>query len=200
MSRPRERVQLEDGLKLDLNKLMRDGLMKRGQLRRGTITWSRCGSGELIARGDFESCLPPDSLGWLTLKIGALDQRIELRATQRHFGGEQWYFVCPVTGRRVSVLWLPPGARRFASRQAWGRQVAYGSQFETPHDRALSAAQDIRYELGGAIFVPLDDTAPPKPKGMHWRKYEAKIKRLKRYETICLQRDMTLLARMRGGI
>ncbi len=157
---------------------------------------------ELVAEGAFEIGLPPESEapGWFALKVGSMDQRIQLHAAPRHFGGVQSYFVCPVTGRRVSVLWLPPGARRFANRLAWGRQVAYGSQFETPHDRALSAAQDIRYELGGAIFVPLDDIAPPKPKGMHWRTYEAKIKGLKRYEAVCLQRDMTLLARLRGGI
>jgi hypothetical protein len=37
-----------------------------------------------------------------------------------HFGGRQWYFVCPYTKRRVSVLWMPPGARYFACRQRWG--------------------------------------------------------------------------------
>ena len=99
--------------------------------------------------------------------------------------------------RRVSVLWLPPGARRFASRQAWGRQVAYGSQFETPHDRALSAAQDIRYELGGKIFVSLDEITPPKPKGMHRRTFEAKIKRLNRYESVCSQYEMALSERLK---
>lgn len=30
MSRPRQRVRLEDGLKLDVNKLARDGLLARG--------------------------------------------------------------------------------------------------------------------------------------------------------------------------
>jgi len=50
------------------------------------------------------------------------------------------YCICPRTARRISALWKPPGSRSFAGRQAWGRQVAYGSQFETPRDRALSAA------------------------------------------------------------
>jgi hypothetical protein len=66
---------------------------------------------------------------------------------------------------------------RFLSRQAWGRRVAYGSQFETPQDRALSAAQNIRYRLGGKDYVSVDGLLPPKPKGMHWRTYEVKIKR-----------------------
>jgi hypothetical protein len=42
----------------------------------------------------------------------------------RYYGGHQWFFVCPVTGGLATVLWRPPGASKFCSRQAWGRQVA----------------------------------------------------------------------------
>ena len=147
MSRPRKRVRLEAGPKLDLNEILRRSRLKPGQLGRGTCSLSNCG--EVFAQGSIEICLPLESAGWFALKAGSLDQRIALERAPRRFGGVQWYFLCPVTGRRVSVLWMPPGARSFASRQAWGRQVAYGSQFEAQHDRALSAAQDIRYELAG---------------------------------------------------
>jgi len=41
MPRPRQRVRLESGLKLDLNKLLRDAQVKRGQLGRGTYSWRR---------------------------------------------------------------------------------------------------------------------------------------------------------------
>jgi hypothetical protein len=89
----------------------------------------------------------------------------------------------------------PPGARQFASRQAWGLQVAYGSQFETPHDRALSKAQDIRYRLGGQDYISVDGLPPPKPKGMHWRTYEEKIKHCEAYEAICNQYLMRFVGR-----
>jgi hypothetical protein len=39
----------------------------------------------------------------------------------------------------TSVLWMPPGANRFCSRQAWGRRVAYASQFADPDNRAPEA-------------------------------------------------------------
>ena len=65
---------------------------------------------------------------WLRLE-GDFNERFTLVARPRHFGGRQWYFMCPAMNRPVSVLWRPPGARRFRSRQAWGRQVAYPSQF-----------------------------------------------------------------------
>src|SRR5208283_2211916 len=103
MPRSRERVRLEAGLKIDLNVLLCDGRVKRGQSGRGTISWSR--GGESVADGSLEVCLPLESPGWFALKLGSLDQRIQLHAAPRHFGGEQLYFVCPVTGRRVSVLW-----------------------------------------------------------------------------------------------
>jgi hypothetical protein len=195
MPRWRERVRREDGLKLDLNKLMRDGFAKRGEFRRGLIHWCRIPSGEIVASGIIEADLSSGPFGWLMLKLGRIDQKIQLRAVSRHFGGAQWYFICPAAGRKVSVLWLPPGADRFWSRQAWGRQVAYGSQFETPLDRALSAAQDIRYRLGGKDYISLEELSPPKPKGMHWCTYEAKINRCEAYEAICNQHLMRFVAR-----
>ena len=40
MARWLERVRLEDGLKLDLNKLLRDGFGKTDEWRRRSIQWS----------------------------------------------------------------------------------------------------------------------------------------------------------------
>ena len=100
----------------------------------------------------------------------------------RHFGGVQWYFLCPVLGRRASVLWKPPGAGYFASRQAWGRRVAYRSQFQPWQDRALFRAREIRFRLGGEDFIALDEMPPPRPRGMHLRTYEMQLARLKAFE------------------
>jgi len=57
----------------------------------------------------------------------------------------------PRTGRRAAKLYLPNGAFTFASRQAYG--LAYRSQRETSHDRALGVA-------AGLIFW---DGAPQSP-------------------------------------
>jgi len=64
----------------------------------------------------------------------------------------------------------------------------------------LSAAQDIRHELGGKNHISLLELPPPKPKGMQWRTYEARINRLKGYKTICYQYDMMLVAGLHGRI
>jgi hypothetical protein len=127
--------------------------------------------------GDYE--------GWFRIKIGKLDQRIILVGRLRHFGGRQWYFVCPYTNRNVSVLWMPPGAHSFACRQRWGRQVAYNSQFLDRDNRAHRGQAKIRAKLcalGG--FDPDEWDFPPKPKWMRWRTYNRAEQRFDYYDSV----------------
>jgi hypothetical protein len=87
--------------------------------------------------------------------------------------------------RRVSVLWMPPGASDFACRQEWGRQVAYGSQFSDRVNRAHRGKARIKSRLcsiGG--FDPDDWDFPPKPKWMRWRTYNRAEEKFDRYESI----------------
>ena len=78
------------------------------------------------------------------------------------------WFMCPVTGRRARVLYLPDGGWQFASREAHG--LSYRSQGESDVFRSITQAQNIRARLGGSlsIYTPL----PPRPRGMHQRTYE----------------------------
>jgi hypothetical protein len=172
MARARERVSLESGLKLDLNRLIRNGTVKPGALVRTSTAWNWVSTGETVARAIITADMRPGNDPSLGIRMfGADEQRIELTAEPRHFGGVQWYFLCPVKRWPCSVLWRPPGARFFASREAFGRQVAYGSQFESARDRALTKAQRIRQRLGGREWLSGSEGFPPKPKGMHWKTY-----------------------------
>ena len=112
-----------------------------------------------------------EAQGSLKIVMGDLEQRLDLVAENRHFGGQQWYFTCPVTGRKCSVVWLPPGATRFCSRQAWGKQVAYSTQFKSPFERAISAREKVKSRLIGDLD-PREWELPPKPKWMRWPTYE----------------------------
>jgi hypothetical protein len=85
--------------------------------RTKTMRWSTDAS-------DIASVASPYA-GWLRVETSRLKQHITLVSRPRHFGGRQWFFVCPATGRRATVLLMPPGANRFCSRRSWGRQVAY---------------------------------------------------------------------------
>jgi hypothetical protein len=109
MARPRERVCLQDGLKLDLNRLARKGFVRHGaNIGVRGITWTHSYWGE-IASGTIGADMSGAEGGWFRIQLGSLDQWITLVSCPRHFGGRQWYFMCPIMNRPVSVLWKPNG-------------------------------------------------------------------------------------------
>jgi hypothetical protein len=158
MPRPKSRARLEYGVKLNINRLVRSGKIEPGaHIESGTI-W-RTYRGELTGR--FEARIDGPDEGWFRIRIGeiGLDQRINIVSCPRHFGGRQWYFICPFMNRRVSVLWMPPGAPYFACRQRWGHGVAYVSQCLGSEDRAERGKAKINSRLcsiGGFYPVPAE--------------------------------------------
>jgi hypothetical protein len=135
-----------------------------------------------IAAGTITADMSGTDWGCLCIRIGSLDQRIILTACPRHFGGRQWFFVCPYLNRRCHVLWMPPGARSFACRQRWGAQVAYASQFYDPIVRAHRGMARINARLCQiGRFNPNEWDFPPKPKWMRWRTYNRAQEKFDRY-------------------
>jgi hypothetical protein len=198
MSRPRQRICLQEGLKLDINVLARRGLIVPGSaIGPHAIRWVNS-DGETIASGWVSADMGSDSEGLLHLQVGELKQAITLVTLPRHYGGRQWFFMCPVTNRRASVLWLPRGERQFASRKAWPGKVAYSSQFMTPADRAHLGKERIKKRLIGELD-PEEWDLPPKPKWMRWRTYQRFVERFERYEAALdagsLSRAMKLMKR-----
>jgi hypothetical protein len=185
MPRHRQRACLESGLKLDLNQLARQGLVRPGVLAGlHFIRWFSTYWEEEIASGLISASMEGEDEGWFRIRIGSLDQTIILVSKVRHFGGRQWYFVCPVMNRCVSVLWKPPGATRFCSRQSWGsRRVAYASQFLDPDNRAHRGKAKIKERLIGDCD-PDEWELPPKPKWMRWPTYNRLVERFDCYEEV----------------
>jgi hypothetical protein len=183
MPRSRDRVTLEAGLKLDLNRLVRCGFIKPDTYRQSSISWTDNHYGDETAAGIIIADMVDPFDAWLRIQIGALSQRVTLTPRPRHFGGHQWYFRCPRTGRRASVLWMPPGAESFACRQRWGRQVAYQSQFLDVVGRAHLGKARINKRLCSiGSFKPNEWDFPPKPKWMRWRTYHRAEQKFDRYE------------------
>jgi hypothetical protein len=89
MARSRQRVRLQDGLWLDLNKLLRDGFGPPSgkDFQASGIRWTSSHSGE-IASGLITEKESEDR-GSLRIVMGKLDQRIDLIAQSRHFSGQQ---------------------------------------------------------------------------------------------------------------
>lgn len=195
MAKPRQRVCLQDGLKLDLNRLIRDGFIRRDAVVRNLIRWSHP-YWDHVATGTIAADLTGEYGAWIEIEIGGRRQRISLIASPRPFGGRQWYFICPQTGRRASVLWRPPGATRFRSRQGWGRHVvAYASQFNDATGRAHMGQARIKSRLIGGHH-PDEWDLPPKPKWMRWRTYDRLENRFDHYETVLNDGTAELIAKL----
>jgi hypothetical protein len=87
MSRSRQRVCLQDGLKLDLNCLAREGFIKFGSnIGLRWIRWTHSYWGE-IASGTVRADTIGQYDGWLRIQLGSLDRWILLVPRPRHFGG-----------------------------------------------------------------------------------------------------------------
>jgi hypothetical protein len=136
--------------------------------------------------------------GWFRIQIGQIDQCINLLAEARHFGGRQWYFVCPYKHNLASVLWMPPGAKSFASRARWGAQVAYTSQFLDRTDRAHRGQAKIRSRLCSMSGFDADEwDLPPKPKWMRWSTYHRAEESFDRYEAVLNEGMFELLKKLK---
>jgi hypothetical protein len=200
MPRSLQRVTLEGGLKLDINLLARFGLIRPGAATGPVgIRWTSNYTGDEITTGIITAHMSGTVEGWFRIQIGSLDQRIITVARPRHFGGRQWFFMCPCLNRRCMVLWMPPGAPSFACRQRWERQVAYASQFLDRGNRAHRGQAKIKSRLcriGG--FDPDECEFPPKPKWMRWRTYNRAVEKYDRYEAVLDAGIVELAARFKG--
>jgi hypothetical protein len=191
MPRDCRRARLECGLKLDINRAIRDHWIMPGVHASAVLTFDDQSQWTITAN------LTGPLRGYLRIQINALDQWIELEARPRHFGGRQWFFLCPRLNQRCTVLWKPPGAHSFACRQAWGRQVAYLSQCIGRDDRAHRGQAKIRSRLcqiGG--FNSDEWDLPPKPKWMRWRTYNRAIEKFDHYESMLAEDLPAILARL----
>jgi hypothetical protein len=188
------RATTEDGLTLSLSKLFRDRLFRPGCAWGGSLVWTNTTTGERVGSIGYEAHLCHDfgrmRLKYTTTRWGTerreSDYWIQLETTPQPFGGRRWWFVCPRTGRRTAKLYLPNGAFTFASRESYG--LAYRSQRETAHDRALRRAFKLRSKLGsdGGIGDYI-----PKPKWMRWSTYDRKLQKVAAAEEVV---DVHLLA------
>ena len=128
----------DDCLRLSLADLRRDGALKRH-------LWARREKGWVDLRSKREvgavSIVADVDCGKITIKGSAfgqpIDQKLEVVAQPMPFGGERFYALCPLSGKRCTVLILPPGKTFFASVRGWG--VAYASTRECEVGRAYRA-------------------------------------------------------------
>ena len=190
---------IEDGLTLNLAKLLHDRLLRPGHILTSSLIWTNTRTGQQVGSIGFQAHMTDEhgrlrlyytTTRWTGEKHNS-DYWVALTTTPQPFGGRRWWFVCPYTGDRVTKLHLPPGAFTFASRKA--HRLGYRSQRETPRDRALSRAFGLRDRLGADGGI---GDYVPRPKGMRLATYDAHLKRIWRAESIVLAYSEALLAKL----
>ena len=185
-SGPRKiRPSLDDGLRLSLSMLVRDGAIKSNHHASGELTWRSkrddrvtAAIGYIVQTGDADGIL---RLRYRTTLRGSgtvvpSDYALRLVATPQPFGGLRWWVLCPETGSRCVVLYIPPGRTRFVSQRAC--RGSYRSQRITDRDRAMELAQGINMAMGGN--GNLFDAFPDRPPRMWQSTYERKRERAER--------------------
>jgi hypothetical protein len=160
------------------------------------MRWWDSYTGEETAIAECTVCMRAHE-GTFRIVMDDMDETIILTPRSRRFGGQQWYFVCPVENRCCSVLWRPPGAKQFRCRQGWGRRVAYSSQFLDPDNRAHRGKAKIKAKLI-ADLDPEEWELPPKPKWMRWSTYNRLVDRFDTYEEILERGIPELMAKLLG--
>ena len=85
---------------------------------------------------------------------------VSVESTPVHFGGGREWFTCPKCARRCAILYAPAFACRLCL------DLRYESQRTGRRFQPLKTVRRILDALGAA------DTLPPRPKGMHQRKYD----------------------------
>jgi hypothetical protein len=84
--------------------LKRIGCLSPDAAARGSYSWTRGGkpSGSIRVTASL-----PDGFIELDYKYGekAINYRVQLESIPKHFGGCEWYFLCPATGKRCRTLY-----------------------------------------------------------------------------------------------
>lgn len=187
------RPTVESGLTLDINELLRNRIIVPGSQVFGSLRWSKSRTNEEIASLSYEARLVDPEDAWVRLSYsvnGVLqDYRVELATTPCHYGGRRWWWLCRLSGRRVTKLHLPPGRTLFAARQEY--RLAYRSQRGTPLDRSHNRLRRLHYRLG-ADYEYFEHVRLPRPKGMHCATYKRLTAEL--YDAMALHNDLFALA------
>jgi hypothetical protein len=125
-----KRTTVDECLVLSLKELFDRGLIEHGAFSTGSWRWADSNNFQVDGTIQYESDLRSHEKASLRLQYEvdrvAMDYDVSLASEEQGLLGRRWWFRCPVNGVRVTKLYLPPGARCFASRQA--HELIYASR------------------------------------------------------------------------
>jgi hypothetical protein len=138
--------------KISIAYLIKNGMLQPGH-RKMLLTWSA--QGKEIGSITVESVINPAADSYLVLAYTIGDDStheytVELARVASNLPGStaaRFYMLCPVSGRRASILYLHHGTELFAHRQAYpNKPLYYDSQLELKRYRGLSNHAQVKKE------------------------------------------------------
>ena len=178
--RPAMHIKAENCKRIDVRRWQREGIFAGRHM--GSWQWTDAQTGERLATIGYRS--DGDGVA-LDYSIDGKDcsQRVQLSHSVCHYGGVRPWFICPIRGERVAVLYLRAG--RFACRHC--QRLAYASQSGDAIDRGWRRQQKIEAKLGDNW---------KRPKGMHRTTHE----RLMSIIWDCEEKREAALSRFMAGM
>jgi hypothetical protein len=128
---------VEHCLALSIREAVGSSPLYERSVRRILLSWPQAGEfrvpTSILAEVDLRD--PASASLRLKYELDGLpvDQRVELTSSEPPF---RWWFLCPERNIRVAKLYMPAGARRFASRRAHG--LIYRCQLQAKRNTGLS--------------------------------------------------------------
>jgi hypothetical protein len=117
-----KKTTVEDCLMVSIKELFEKGLIEQNSLRTGSWRWTNTNTFQFDGTIEYQADLRTRERASLGMQYQAegitMDYSVLLDFVEPRYGGLRWFFRCPIDDIRVTKLFLPPGARRFASRQA----------------------------------------------------------------------------------
>ena len=163
---------VESKRELSIFSLKRLGMLSAGYS--GSLRWTNCRTGEETGSIRLRCETNMLRLSYRSRPYGAewenVEDTIRLAETQPNYGGKRLWLICPSCETRRTKLY---GGKYFRCRKCLN--LCYETQLEDKSSRLMSAMYKIRHRLGD--YNGLDDWFPDKPKGMHWKTYNALYER-----------------------
>ena len=141
-----EKAIVGECLMLSIKELFDRGLIEEGAFHVGLWRWAESSIFQFEGAVRYEADLrhPESSSLRLQYEVDRLevDHCVLLSSEDQGIIGRRWWFRCPINDIRVTKLYLPAGARRFASRQA--------------HELIYAASRRRRSDNEGGQLVALE--------------------------------------------
>jgi hypothetical protein len=150
-------------LGLSITDLLQAGLLVPDKALSGCLTWH--GAQEQAPLASVDVHVAPGAQDGLNVRLRyqvvlggvpqTVNEPISLMVTQPFFGGQRWWFRCPLgrsgvsCGRRVGVLYLPPEGRLFGCRYC--HELTYASCQASRHRGAGELLHHSHLESLGVL-------------------------------------------------